>query len=482
MFFRFLSMQVEINNRSLFIILPILFCTVAQLTGAGFLLPDGNDHFLTAVIPCLFALGLALVIPSSNRSWLVIGTCSSFFLIYKLLHLLQPDYAYSSLVAAFLGPLTTALLHPRSHKKITLTAKILNRTITFIILMILSCVLCFLSSSLYENIQTAINNLYMSHIYNDSYSFIYGIIYQFCETFGFGNFILEIRHLIVNTGVSQSFYSTTTAIFTTGLPGIFLAITLAQNKRKKFHYLILTLLAVASSTTGYSISMLLICLLWMQPSLFGLYLINCVFYYIIGYQIAFEPQTINKAFYNPNLDLGQINLGDMRFILYSLFIFLCNFMTSTAVLKEKQRYTQNTGQIIRVKPLIIDILSDLGTQDYSLKSITIIKALGGFDNIIHATRHDATITFTVRDLYVIDMDTLNSNGSATRYTDGLSKCVSYTMRDNTNDIYSNMLSIATHSLTDITSEYHMIEPYSIEKSKFKNLYTCKEEINAMDSN
>ena len=69
-----------------------------------------------------------------------------------------------------------------------------------------------------------------------------------------------------------------------------------------------------------------------------------------------------------------------------------------------------------------------------------------------------------------------------RYTDGLSKCVSYTMRDNTNDIYSNMLSIATHSLTDITSEYHMIEPYSIEKSKFKNLYTCKEEINAMDSN
>ena len=129
-----------------------------------------------------------------------------------------------------------------------------------------------------------------------------------------------------------------------------------------------------------------------------------------------------------------------------------------------------------------DILSDLGTQDYSLKSITILKALGGFDNIIHATRHDATVTFTVRDLYVIDMDTLNSNGSATRYTDGLSKCVSYTMRDNTNDIYSNMLSIATHSLTDITSEYHMIEPYSIEKSKFKNLYTCKEEINAMDSN
>ncbi|MBO6009697.1 MAG: hypothetical protein J6P70_05170 [Ruminobacter sp.] len=84
-------MQVEINNRSLFIILPILFCTVAQLTGVGFLMPDGNGHFLTAAVPCLFALGLALVIPSSNRSWLVIGTCASFFLIYKLLHLLQPD-------------------------------------------------------------------------------------------------------------------------------------------------------------------------------------------------------------------------------------------------------------------------------------------------------------------------------------------------------------------------------------------------------
>ena len=475
-------MQVEINNRFLFIVLPILFCTVAQLTGFGFLLPDGNGHFATALVPCVFALGLAMVIPSANRSWLMFGTCASFFLIYKLLHLLQPEYAYSSLVAAFLGPLATALLHPRSHKKITLTAKVLNRTITFFFLMLLSCLLCFLAASLYENIQSSINNLYMSHIYNDKYSFIYGIIYHFCETFGFGNFILEIRHLIVDTGVSQSFYSTTTAIFTMGLPGIYLALTAAQNKRKKLHYLILTLLAAASSTTGYSVSMLLICLLWMQPSLFGLYLINCVFYYIIGYQINFDPQNISKAFYNPNLNLNQININDVKFVGFALFTFVCNYLTSTVVLRQKQKYTQKTGQIIRVKPLIIDILSDIGTQDYSLKSITIIKALGGFDNIIHATRHDSTITFTVRDLNVIDLETLNSSGTATRYTDNLNRCLSYTMRDNTADVYNNMINIATRNLTDITSEYHQIEPYSIEKSKFKNLYTCKEEINAMDSN
>ena len=336
-------MQVEINNRFLFIVLPILFCTVAQLTGFGSLLPDGNGLFLTSMVPCVFALGLAMVIPSTNRSWLMFGTCASFFLIYKLLHLLQPEYAYSSLVAAFLGPLATALLHPRSHKKITLTAKVLNRTITFFFLMLFSCLLCFLAASLYENIQSSINNLYMSHIYNDKYSFIYGIIYHFCETFGFGNFILEIRHLIVDTGVSQSFYSTTTAIFTAGLPGIYLALTAAQNKRKKLHYLILTLLAVASSTTGYSVSLLLICLLWMQPSLFGLYLINCVFYYIIGYQIHFDPQNISKAFYNPNLNLSQINVNDIKFVGFALFTFLCNYLTSTAVLRQKQKYTQKTG-------------------------------------------------------------------------------------------------------------------------------------------
>lgn len=475
-------MQVEINYRSLFLILPILFCTVAQLTGYNFLLPNGNGHLYTAIAPCVFALGLAMIIPSSNRGWLITGTVTSFFLIYKLLHLIQPDYTYSSLVAAFLGPLATALLHPRSHKKITFTAKILNRTITFMILMVLCCILCFASSSLYENIQTGINNLYMSHIYNDSYSFIYGIIYQFCETFGFGSFILEIRHLIVDTGVSQSFYSTTTAVFTTGLPAFFLAITRTQTRRKRLNYLMLFLLALASSTTGYSISMLMICLLWIQPSLFGLYLINCVFYYIIGYQIHFEPQNISTAFYNPNLNISQINIYDIKFLAFALFIFTCNYLTATAVLKEKQRYTQKTGQIIRVKPLIIDILSDLGTQDYSLKTVTIIKALGGFDNIVHVSKHDSTITFTVQDQSVIDFEQLNANGTATLYSDSLAHCISYTLRDNAADIYGNIVNISSHCLTDITSEYHEIEPYSIEKSKFKNLYTCKEEINAMDSN
>lgn len=475
-------MQVEISNRSLLVLFPILFCTIAQLTGAGNLLPNSSGSFLSSIIPWIFSLSLASLVPSNNRSWMLIGSTASFFLIFYVLHLIHKDYTYFSLVAVFLGPLSATMIHPHSRRKINRKARIMNLIITFIFMITLSFILCLLAAALYTNIQEWINNLYLSSIYNDSYSFIYGIIYQFCATFGFGGFILEIRHLIDTTSVSQSFYSTTTALYTAGIPAIFLALVKEQPKKRRLFYLLLTILAFISSTTGYSISLLLILFLWLQPSLFGIYIITGIFFYIVGYQIHFAPQEITKSFYNPDFDFSKINFSDYKFDLLSLAVFIVNYSSSVIVLKEKQKYTQNTGQVIRVKPLVIDILSDIGTQDYSLSMVNIIKNVGGFDNILHVSLQENTINFTVMDYQEVNFTELQKMGTTSSYVDNFMQHISFTPRSCSTELYNKIIELAEFNLLDVSSEYHEIEPYSIEKSKFKNLYNTKEEIHAMDSN
>ncbi len=60
--------------------------------------------------------------------------------------------------------------------------------------------------------------------------------------------------------------------------------------------------------------------------------------------------------------------------------------------------------------------------------------------------------------------------------------ISFTPRSCSTELYNKIIELAEFNLLDVSSEYHEIEPYSIEKSKFKNLYNTKEEIHAMDSN
>ena len=86
------------------------------------------------------------------------------------------------------------------------------------------------------------------------------------------------------------------------------------------------------------------------------------------------------------------------------------------------------------------------------------------------------------DYQKVNFTELQKMGNTSSYVDNFMQHISFTPRSCSTELYNKIIELAEFNLLDVSSEYHEIEPYSIEKSKFKNLYNTKEEIHAMDSN
>ncbi len=453
-----------ISKRSVLPVLPIFCCTAAHLAGADFCAPGADPGAAGTLVPWLFSLSLSCAIPSRNLPWQLIGGSLAFFLSLSLFELLQPGYAAAALPAALFGPLAAALVHPWREKGLPLRARIFNRSAAVVVLMAFSAVLTCAFAALYAAIRGGMAGLYLSDLYRGSFSYIYGIIYQFCAAFGFGNCITGLPGPAEDPVFPQSFFSVTEALFAAGLPAVYLA--MSAGRRRRAYGLLFFPLAILSSTYAYSVAMLLVCLLWVQPWLFGMYLLTSAAFYFVGYRVPFAPQDTGAGFYDPDIGPDLIAYSDPGFLLFAAAVFAGNFLASAAILHEKRRRARLTGQITRVKPLIVDILADIGTRDVSLQATGIIKALGSFDNVISVNRRETVITFAVISADAVDFDALGRYGTAAYAGDGSNHLVSCRIRRDARDIHAKILEFAAYNLIDVTGEYREIEPYSIDKGKF----------------
>lgn len=476
-------MPINTSRRSLLLLIPILLCTLMELNVLNVAQRIKSD-LLDFTIPWLFAMAICYTLPTTKKIWLFIGTTFSFIITLNFLEFLQPEYEKAALSAAVLAPLTSSLLMPKYHSDKRLIQATINYSIAFVFLIMLSLLFGFLSSFIYENVQKLIHTAYFTHVYNDNFSFVYGIIYQFCQTFGFGDFIVNIRQINNASTITQSFYITSIALNICAIPAFYFALGGTNIKQKKHHYyLAFGLLAFLSATSGYSVSLCLILLLWINPSLFGLYLIISIFFYIVGGQIDFETYVSYELFYQPNLDIFTINVINLKFIWYCVTIFVVNFALARFLIIHTMKYKASLyDDTQQIKPVEIDFISD-DSEDQSLLTISVIKIVGGYNNILNILEVDNTIKFTLVDSRKIQFSRLKFIGAKNAKNVPNENTLEFSLEHNTDKVYTQIVEFAERQMLDITTTYKENKVYSIENSAFFAQFTTRGvNTNAMDSN
>src|SRR5574344_283060 len=322
-------MLANINLRTLMLMTPIGFCTLLQFFSGSFFITQEEHYILKIIIPWLVSLGVAMILPNNNRIWMMTGTSLAYCVVINVLWHMQPNFQQSEILASFLGPLTSSILSPKTgHRKKNYKAFFVNYSLAIFFVIVLSLLLSICASFLYENIGSGINRAYLSSVYDSNFSFIYSMIYQFCQTFGFGQFITEIRAISPQDATSVSFYATTLAINISMIPAIYAAIFICQQRKRKTMY----------------------------ATLFTYYLILCLFFYFIGQYIDFNIYVNSQNFYQPNVLISEINIFDTKFLMFCTFIFIITVVSSTFLILQKKKNIHQTRTIKRVKQIKINVL------------------------------------------------------------------------------------------------------------------------------
>ncbi|MGN1392563.1 MAG: hypothetical protein ACI4V7_00755 [Succinivibrionaceae bacterium] len=376
----------------------------------------------------------------------------------------------SSLPSVFLAPLTACILIPK-HKNNNSIKSIFyaNYSLSIIFIVGISFLLGVSTVILHNYIQSIINIAYIQKVYNDSYSFIYGLIYQFTKTFGFGDFILDIRRIDEKSTITQTFYATSIIINFFAIPGIILAlITKQKPKRRLFHFLLL-ITSILSANNTYALSLILIYILWMYPAIYGIFLILSLVFYTLSYYLDLNMLLSYNCFEKYSHVLGHILDGNKLFWLYSSLVFLANYFFTLLTIEKKKKYIQHNKQNLRIlKPIIIDISDNNNeSQDYSSFVFFLIKQIGGFNNIQHLELKDDKLYFTI----------LNKKQIHTNDFKEISAIISYQystedefifiiqLKKHADIIYSQIIYFAQRLLIDLETRYKKITKYELPFDK-----------------
>lgn len=468
-------MLANINLRTLMLMAPIGLCTLLQIFNGSPLITQDEHYFLGVIIPWLFSIGIAMILPNSNRFWMILGTTISYSIVLKLLCILQPSFDQCAILASFLGPLTSSILSPRmGHRKKSLKAFLVNYGLALIFVIILSLIFAICSSILYENIGTGINKAYLSSVYDTNFSFIYSMIYQFCQTFGFGHFITEIRAISPHDSTSVSFYATTLAINISLIPAIYASLFICQQKKRKLMYAAFFIVSVCSAFSGSSISFLLLCLIWLYPALFAYYLLLCIILYFIGQYVDFNISVNPANFYEPNISINEINIMDSKFLLFCTFTFVVTLISSTFIIIQDKKYVKQTGTIKRVKQIKINVLADAETIDYTVTAVNYIKLLGGFNNIIKISLMNNCMTVSVINTSLVNELGLYDLGAIRQINSNDKHIIQLLIKEHCPEIHHKIVLFAERQFLDIDTEYREIQPFDISKTEFYKQITNKE--------
>jgi phosphotransferase system IIB component len=468
-------MLANINLRTLMLMTPIGFCTLLQFFSGSFFITQEEHYILKIIIPWLFSLGVAMILPNNNRIWMMTGTSLAYCVVINVLWHMQPNFQQSEILASFLGPLTSSILSPKTgHRKKNYKSFFVNYSLAIFFVIVLSLLLSICASFLYENIGSGINRAYLSSVYDSNFSFIYSMIYQFCQTFGFGQFITEIRAISPQDATSVSFYATTLAINISMIPAIYAAIFICQQRKRKTMYATFFLISLLSSTSGSSVSFLILSLIWMYPTLFAYYLILCLFFYFIGQYIDFNIYVNSQNFYQPNVLISEINIFDTKFLMFCTFMFIITVVSSTFLILQDKKNIHQTRTIKRVKQIKINVLADDEAIDYTVTAVNYIKLLGGFNNIIKIGQENNFLNVTVINPSLVNTFGLYDLGAAKQIYQNDKHKIKLLVKEHCLEIHKKIVTFAERQFLDIDSDFKEIQPFDISKTDYYSQIQNKE--------
>ncbi len=466
-------MLTKINYRILLIMFPILFCSVLSILEPTSFVSFSTQSLINKVFPCLFATAIATIFPNNNRLWMIVGTLISYLIIVQINNTLNPSFYKVSLIGASLAPICTSIFAPSlnsKHKEHN--HYFVNYSLATFFLVCISTGIAFLIPFAYSGIESVINYLYQSFLTYKDISFVYGIIYQFAQTFGIGHFITILHSIDPNSSTSISFFATTLAFNFCVLPAIYLAIAINQERKKKWIWFFCGLVAIISPTSGISISLLLILLLIRYPFLYAYYMLLVIAFYFLGQYIDFEIYVNANNFYEPNINLDEINIGTPKFVLFCTLVFLLTLNSANLVVKQYKKATdyKNNSLIITNAIKINFTAENEITTDYGFMAIQFIKALGGFNNITFCRMNNNAIIFNIIKISAVNIEALYELGITKDLYISDKNMLVLTFKNKVQEIYEFIVKFAEKQFLDITTNYQKIQPYDISKSRFKNKF------------
>lgn len=470
-------MLSKVNLRITLLMTPVALCSILQFCRDGSFLSSSDLIIIKNIIPWLFAIGGALVLPNRNKTWMIIGTTVSYFIIYKSLSQLEPSHQITSILSAFCGPLVTSIFAPKiGRRKRILSAFIINYSLAVFFLSVSSIMLSHGLHFLYNFIKSAFNSVFINSVFDSNFSFIYSVLYQFCQTFGLGEFVKELREVNPLDPTSISFYSTTISINIAVIPGIFLSLAIFQPPKRRFLYFLFFFISIFGAFSSHAICYLLLSLLWLYPSLYTVYLILCIFLYFIGQYVDFKIIIHPSFFYKPNLSLSNLSLVDSKFLLFSTFAFLVSTLTSMFLIIRNKKYDKQISITKRSQQIQINYLDNEDIEDCTINAVAIIKLLGGFNNInIIKYANDNQLIFTFINANLIHVNKLLEYKLIQKPLNKHSHNITLTV-NNAHAIYEKINTLSERLFTDVVSDYQDLPRFDIKNSSHYEQIQYKEHI------
>lgn len=478
-------MHPNINYRTLLIMLPIALVTMCNTTGVYVFHPDNVRLFSNASLVTLtFALACSMIPEQDNRIWRLFGCAISYFTAFIIVKTCGTQSVSPGIVAAFLAPFAASVPSPANTGKPSLGESALNYVLAGFFVLVFTLVLTIPVWAILHYAISGIRYALFSITSADFFDFIYGTLYQTAQAFGSGDRILEIFEAAPAFRNTNGIYTGTLLCFFSVLTGIYAAVALWEGSHGKYFTSLLFLLALSSGSTSMSITLLMLTLIWLYPSLFALYLIISSVIYMVTCNVKFDVLINNaESFYRPDIVLADIDIADPSFATIGIAVFCASMALAYTLIRLQGAYTETMSKGMAALKAIGRELSNKNViREESLRALEFLKIMGGFNNVIWVgPTDDRALKLKIVTENSVNTGSLSLIGCKMKLDPETMIC-DIEMEKNAGIVREQLLIYAEALSLDVVTEYREIEPYALENSRFKGLFSSQEEIYALDTN
>lgn len=477
-------MHPNINYRTLLIMLPVAMVTLCDASGVYTFNPaDTRLLSNSSLITLTFALACSLIYEQDNKVWRLFGCAISYVTAFEIIKACGTQSVSPGIVAAFLSPFAASVPSPAGSGTPSLGEIMLNYILAGFFVLIFTLVLTFPVWAILNYAISGIRYALFSVTSSDFFSFIYGTLCQTAQAFGSGDRILEIVAASPVSRSSNGIYTGTLLCFFSVLSGIFGAVALWEGVQRKYFSSLLFLLALSSGSTGMSIALLMMTMIWLYPSLFALYLGICTIIYLVTCNVKFDVSVNPETFYHPDIAFSDIMVSDPSFVITGIAVFSASMALAYMVIELQGTYAEAMSRgMSAIRAVSIELRNKSVYREESVRSLELLKLMGGFNNVIwvgEAT--DKFLELKIVTANMVNTGSLSLIGCKMKLDSETMLC-QIEMEKNAEIIRKQLLIYADALNIDVQTEYREIRPYTLEDSKFKSFFSTQEEVYALDTN
>lgn len=400
------------EQRSFLILLPLLMLAVCTWGLNQSFTPDLNDKIraellfsVRIICPGLFALAVALVIPTCNRCLqiLTVGTvycvCISFVPKHSSDLLLNPILCVVGAISSVFALLPFTDIEERRAR-----AKNFFISLFFVISLplatILSLVLILRQMDIY------ILYTFESSFGSGLLSIVYIPIYIILQTLGFHDLVGDLIAMRTPNVVTSSFINAILVTTLFSLPSTIFVRSLFTKKNLRLFLTLLVAVCIMTNSIGACVSLSLLLLLIFFPGSFSALLISSIICFAISYWMEIPALTSVNNLYFPDvkLSLTYISFVERQVVLEIFAVFVPALLVVVSILLRKEQVHERKGKMRSIN-VGYKITSDSNPE---LVLISFLRSLGGISNIADLEEDGNWLYIQVIDLDLVAVSNLNN--------------------------------------------------------------------------